>query len=49
MADNELRSAEIQDDELDVDELEEVAGGIIADSDAVVNNCDCTNNCRPPQ
>jgi hypothetical protein len=46
MADNELRPAEMQDDELDVDELEDVAGGgVISDSDAVVNNCDCTNNC----
>ena len=34
-----------QDDELDVEELEEVAGGVIEDAEAVVNNCNCTNNC----
>jgi hypothetical protein len=35
------------DDELEVEELDDVAGGIIAPlgDDTIVNNCNCTNRC----
>jgi hypothetical protein len=34
-------------DDLEVDELDDVAGGIIAPlgDDTIVNNCNCTNRC----
>lgn len=42
-----VNAAPDDDDELDVDELDEVGGGIIAPlgDDTIVNNCNCTNRC----
>jgi hypothetical protein len=42
-----ITTPEDDDDELEVEELDDVAGGIIAPlgDDTIVNNCNCTNRC----